>query len=191
MADLVNFMDMGGMDHSSSSSSNSTTAAACQISMLFNYKTIDACFLSSSWHIRSQAMFGGTCFGILLLCVLVEFLRRAGRDLDRWLVKRAQQGGAGGGVLVGGLGKDGEGEETVRTVVRPAGQYVPPWPHHLLRSLVYGSQFTLAFLIMLIGMYFNVIILICIFLGQTIGYFLFARDTCQGGVDCVTSGSCC
>jgi copper transporter 1 len=45
---------------------------------------------------------------------------------------------------------------------------------------------------MLLGMYFNGYVLFAIFLGQTMGYIVFGRDTInlEGG-DTVASGGCC
>jgi copper transporter 1 len=43
---------------------------------------------------------------------------------------------------------------------------------------------------MLLGMYYNGYILFAIFIGQTVGYIVFGRDTC-GGAELDCSGSCC
>jgi copper transporter 1 len=66
----------------------------------------------------------------------------------------------------------------------------PPWPQHIVRGLFYGSQFTAAFFVMLIGMFFNAGMLIAIFLGQTVGYIAFGRDTLQLE-ETVDDGCCC
>ncbi|KAH8147703.1 uncharacterized protein LAJ45_08168 [Morchella importuna] len=72
--------------HSMSSNSTSTpTPATCKISMLWNWYTIDSCFISRSWHVRSTAMFAGSCIGVFLLVLLLEFLRRAQREYDRYI----------------------------------------------------------------------------------------------------------
>lgn len=47
------------MSMGSSSSSN-----ACKISMLWNWYTINSCFLARSWHVTSRGMFAGTCIGV-------------------------------------------------------------------------------------------------------------------------------
>ncbi|AGV14358.1 solute carrier family 31 (copper transporter), member 1, variant 2 [Cryptococcus neoformans var. grubii H99] len=162
---------------------------ACRISMLLNFNTVDACFLSPNWHIRSKGMFAGSIIGIFFLCVLIELIRRLGREFDRWLVKRAGVNSTCGELSsVAEYGKDGA---QGGAVVRVAPRYVPSWPHQILRGFIYGSQFTAAFFVMLLGMYFNVIVLIFIFLGQTVGYMLFGRDTCGGGFDFGAQGRCC
>ncbi len=45
---------------------------------------------------------------------------------------------------------------------------------------------------MLLGMYYNGYILFAIFIGQTVGYFIFGKDTCQVvEAKACGSGSCC
>ncbi|KAL7424855.1 copper transporter complex subunit Ctr4 [Cryptotrichosporon argae] len=155
-------------------------AGSCSISMLWNWTTVGACFLSSSWHIRTRAAFGGSVVGIFLLCMAIEGVRRIGREYDRRLTRQA---------IALASGKD------ARLVLTPSlGRYTVPWPQQVIRGFLYGSQFTAAFLVMLLGMYFNGFILFAIFAGQMAGYILFARDTARydlpenAGVD---SGCCC
>jgi copper transporter 1 len=54
--------------------------------MLWNWYTIDACFLSSSWKITSNGMFAGSCIGVILLVMFLEFLRRLGKEYDRYIL---------------------------------------------------------------------------------------------------------
>lgn len=56
--------------------------------MLWNWNTIDACFLSSQWHITSNAMFAGSCLAVMALVLALEALRRAVKEYDRHLVRR-------------------------------------------------------------------------------------------------------
>ncbi|KAF3910751.1 hypothetical protein ABW20_dc0100025 [Dactylellina cionopaga] len=93
-------MDHSSMNHGSSNHSSMTHSghnhaemmagshsAMCKMDMYWNWYTIDACFLSKSWHITSAAMFAGSCIGIVFLVVLVEGLRRCARELDRYIVR--------------------------------------------------------------------------------------------------------
>ncbi|KAL1406278.1 copper transporter complex subunit Ctr4 [Vanrija albida] len=155
--------------------------------MLWNWNTIDSCFLSKTWHVRTKAQFAGSCLGVFFLCAAIELVRRLGREYDRRLVRAAAARAAPApspasetppkvaAALVGGPG---------------GGAFAPNWFQQVFRSVIYGSQFTAAFLVMLLGMYYNGYILISLFLGQTIGYFLFARDT-VGATEGVDSGCCC
>jgi copper transporter 1 len=54
-----------------------------------NWQTISACFLTSSWRISTEAQFAGTCIGVFLLVVLVESVRRWGREWDRYILASA------------------------------------------------------------------------------------------------------
>ncbi|CAJ2502432.1 Uu.00g098260.m01.CDS01 [Anthostomella pinea] len=56
--------------------------------MLWNWNTIDTCFLSSSWHVKSSSMFAGSCIGVVLLTLLLEFLRCAVKEFDRYLIRK-------------------------------------------------------------------------------------------------------
>lgn len=88
--------------------------------MLFNYNTVDACFLSSRWHIHSKGMFAGSILAIFTLCILIEFVRRCGRELDRWLVRRAGLGASGDVSNVPECGKDGvQGDKVAVRIVPP------------------------------------------------------------------------
>jgi copper transporter 1 len=60
--------------------------------MLWNWNTVDTCFLSSSWHVRSKGMFAGSIVGVFFLVIAIEALRRAGREYDRRITKAAMAG---------------------------------------------------------------------------------------------------
>jgi len=72
-------MDMGGGSES----------AACSMQMLGNWQTINTCILTSSWHVRTEAQFAGTCIGVFLMVFLIETVRRWSREFDRWILERA------------------------------------------------------------------------------------------------------
>jgi copper transporter 1 len=57
--------------------------------MLWNWNTVDSCFLSSSWHVRSNGMFAGSVIGVFLLCMAIEGVRRLGREYDRKITAQA------------------------------------------------------------------------------------------------------
>jgi copper transporter 1 len=62
-------MDMGGHDMGGAADGT----PMCKISMLLNWYSIDACFLSDKWHIRSKAGFAGTLIGVFLSMRLSRF----------------------------------------------------------------------------------------------------------------------
>ncbi|RAK92280.1 Ctr copper transporter [Aspergillus costaricaensis CBS 115574] len=58
--------------------------------MLWNWNTMDACFISSSWHITSPSMFAGSCIGVILLVICLELLRRVASEYDAFIINRAR-----------------------------------------------------------------------------------------------------
>ena len=54
--------------------------------MLWNWNTIDSCFLAESWRTQTSGAFAGSCIGVILLVILLELLRRAGKEIDAWVV---------------------------------------------------------------------------------------------------------
>lgn len=56
--------------------------------MLWNWYTIDSCFIASTWHVRSAGTFAVSCIGVVLLVMLLEFLRRSTKEFDRFLIAR-------------------------------------------------------------------------------------------------------
>ncbi|WWD22233.1 hypothetical protein CI109_106724 [Kwoniella shandongensis] len=173
-------MDMGG-------SASSAPSHACKISMLWNWNTVDTCFLSSTWHVRSKGMFAGSVIGVFCLTIAIELVRRIGREYDRRLILASKINLSAQGSLPV-VNKD----STVQ-IASYAQVFTPSWLQQILRGMVYGSQFTAAFLVMLLGMYYNGYILFAIFLGQTIGYIVFGRDTCSTSApfEHSVSGNCC
>lgn len=59
--------------------------------MLWNWNTVNACFISSTWHVRSKGGFAGSCIGVIFLVVLLEGLKRLQRGYDRGIVKKQRE----------------------------------------------------------------------------------------------------
>ncbi|KAI0596552.1 putative high affinity copper protein [Biscogniauxia sp. FL1348] len=145
----------------------------CRVSMLWNWYTIDACFLSKSWQIKSKGGFAGLCIGVILLVMLLELLRRGAKTYDRHLIWRHQKtvnteahGGpndASSGALIA----------KVHQPALPTAPFRPNVYQQLVRTLLHTLQFTLAYLIMLLAMYYNGYIIICIIIGAFLGGFIF------------------
>ncbi|KAI3324632.1 Ctr copper transporter [Xylariaceae sp. AK1471] len=79
---------MDGMSGMDGMNGTNSTDGGCKVSMLWNWYTIDACFLSDSWQIQSQGGFAALLIGVVLLVVLLEFLRRVAKTYDRYLVNQ-------------------------------------------------------------------------------------------------------
>ena len=154
--------------------------------MLWNWYTIDSCFISSTWHVRSSGAFAGSCIGVILLVLSLEFLRRAQREFDRYLARRQSAP-----MISRGEPQDmgnGNGHHHTKldstSTVRSVGSYeyraakLKIW-EQAARSLLYMLQFGVGYFVMLLAMYYNggltsqsSQILDCNILIGTTGYFI-------------------
>ncbi|KAK3934541.1 ctr copper transporter [Diplogelasinospora grovesii] len=121
---------MTGMDMGSSS------ASTCKISMMWNWYTIDACFLSEQWQITTSGEFAATCIGVMLMVVLLEAFRRLGKEYDERILR----------------------------------EFYPF--QQIIRAVIHAATFGLAYIIMLLAMYYNGYVIICIVIGAGLGKFL-------------------
>ncbi|KAJ4290079.1 hypothetical protein N0V88_006585 [Collariella sp. IMI 366227] len=160
---------------------------ACKISMLWNWYTIDACFLSSSWHITSHGAFAATCIGVILMVIVLEGLRRLGKEYDEHIqrdfaarvavIARASSPAAGSSTSTSSLSpapacavRNGGGSseallpQTITFRASPLQQFV--------RAVIHAATFGLAYIVMLLAMYYNGYIIICILIGALLGKFL-------------------
>ncbi|KAK0657742.1 Ctr copper transporter family-domain-containing protein [Cercophora newfieldiana] len=154
---------MGDMDHGGGN--------GCKISMLWNWNTIDTCFISSSWHVRNAGMFAGSCIGVILLVMLLELLRRTVKEYDRYLLRKdlARQATTAAGDSANIIPKDG--------VIPARVGYKPTILEQAVRALLHTCQFAVAYFVMLLAMYYNGYIIICIFIGAYLGSFVFQWET--------------
>ncbi|EPY49820.1 copper transporter complex subunit Ctr4 [Schizosaccharomyces cryophilus OY26] len=165
---------MGGMSNmtnstTSSSSTASSTGASCKTSMYWNWYTIDACFISKHWHIRSKSMFVGSIFGIIFMMMALELIRRLHREFDRWCIRHSRD------------------QLNSSCPHSPESSFVASSPSgfswftrvclHFIRSCFYIVQFIVTYIAMLLAMYYNGYVILFLFCGTFLGYFLFAADT--------------
>ncbi|CZT02736.1 hypothetical protein WAI453_002190 [Rhynchosporium graminicola] len=150
-------------------------SGGCKLSMLLNWHTIDACFLSSIFHIRSSFTFFLACVGAFLLVICLEFLRRSQREFDRYLRKRSEF------LQTKTYALPEEAEEKLletRLDVKQRRQKIAlVISEQLMRGLIHVLQFSVSYCIMLLFMYSNGYIIISILLGALVGFALFTRDT--------------
>ncbi|KAF4125010.1 solute carrier family 31 (copper transporter), member 1 [Geosmithia morbida] len=184
-------MDHSTMDHGDTDS--------CKISMLLNYNTVGACFVSSRWKITSAGMFAGSCIGIVLLAMLVELLRRGVGEYDRFLIKQhvAKHAAAAARSETRSVPGDGTASRAGKEAV-PIPSFRPNLWQQGVRALLHTAQFTVAYFIMLLGMlpsplpctergeadglvwtamYYNVYVLVSIFLGILVGSYIFQYES--------------
>jgi copper transporter 1 len=169
--------------------------------MLWNWYTIDACFLSSSWQITSNGAFAATCIGVILMVVVLEGLRRLGKEYDEHIqrefaarvalianapaaaVAAAASSSSGAGACPangngGRIGGEAQAPQTVTFRASPLQQFV--------RALIHAATFGLAYIVMLLAMYYNGYIIICILIGALLGKFLcdwMTRTVVIGGAE--------
>ncbi|KAL2195319.1 Ctr copper transporter family-domain-containing protein [Corynascus similis CBS 632.67] len=153
----------------------------CKISMLWNWNTIDSCFIASSWKITSKGVFAGSCIGVLLLVIVLEMLRRSVKEYDRYLINKHFQSlaAARGPPSPKSMSDDGSRVPKCPAVVNQG--YRPTVFEQAIRALLHMLQFAVAYFVMLLAMYYNGYIIICIFLGAYIGSFIFHWEPLGGG----------
>jgi solute carrier family 31 (copper transporter), member 1 len=129
--------------------------------MLWNWYTIDSCFIADTWHVRSAGGFAGSCIGVILLVTALEGLRRAQREFDRWLhhVELAKHVESSDGGSSSPRSEIAKGVAAVSTSYSgypkgPAGRTLKAW-QQLIRSVLYMLQFAVAYFVMLLAMYYN------------------------------------
>ena len=158
--------------------------------MLWNWYTIDACFISSTWQVTSRGMFAGSCIGIVFLVISLEFLRRLQREYDQYIAHqrshpRYQQlqpsSGTGKGDNESGSARSAGKEPNVLIRAAPAMTtsmlrcpgIQPSALQQLVRAGIHMLQFGVAYFIMLLAMYYNGYIIICILIGAFLGSYIF------------------
>jgi len=163
-------MDHGGMDMGG--------GAACKISMLWNWNTVDACFLTETWQIKNDGMMAASCIGVLLLVVLLEFCRRVGKEYDIYIARQfqrhvsAQTAASKAAVAGNSTSCCAPAEPVEAPVFGPQTITFRASPlQQLIRSVLHMFTFGIAYIVMLLAMYFNGYIIISIFLGAGIGKF--------------------
>ncbi|KAL2138635.1 hypothetical protein VTI28DRAFT_6479 [Corynascus sepedonium] len=173
---------------------------ACKISMLWNWYTVDACFLTSSWQITSRGAFAATCLGVVFMVVVLEALRRLAREYDEHIQRdfaarvalitsslstppRPSSPSSGGNDE--STGASAPSADAIAACRRIAGSQVVVEAQQptvvtfrasplqqLVRALLHTATFGLAYIVMLLAMYYNGYIIICILIGALLGKFL-------------------
>ncbi|KAF2134817.1 Ctr-domain-containing protein [Dothidotthia symphoricarpi CBS 119687] len=172
---------MGGM---------SMGGSGCKISMLWNWNTVDACFIARSWRITSKGMFAGSCVGVVLLVILLELLRRAGKEYDRFIVAQHAKSLAANVPTSSSSSDTGTSKipttSTAACTPTTAQTFRPSVLQQAIRALLHTCQFAVAYFVMLLAMYYNGYFIICIFIGAYLGFFIFGWEgfnVSKGGKD--------
>ena len=155
--------------------------------MLWNWYTVDACFLSTSWHVTSPGMFAGTCIGVIGLVMVLEFLRRMAKEYDSLLLREFHAAvpfsTARTARADASPSPDGSSTKLLvgATEERRQKQFRASVAQQAIRAALHMLQFAVAYFVMLLAMYYNGYIIVSIFIGSFIGYFIFGWETVSRG----------
>lgn len=139
-------------------------------------------FISESWHITSNGMFAGSCIGVFLLVLVLEALRRASREYDAHIVRCHQKNAASMSPPMTAASRlqddpndptKSSSTQSTTPLLQPQ-TFTPNILQQLIRALLHMAQFAVAYIVMLLAMYYNGYFIICIFLGAFVGAFVFS-----------------
>jgi copper transporter 1 len=129
-------------------------------------------------------MFAGSCIGVILLVILLEFLRRAGKEYDRYIVKQYADSHAPATAVASSASSDHDTNKAPAATAACAAiaqKFRPNVFQQAVRALLHMLQFAVAYFVMLLAMYYNGYIIICIFIGAYLGYFIFGWESFNVG----------
>lgn len=165
-------------------------------------------FISSQWRITSKSVFAGSCIGVILLVMSLEFLRRMTREYDRYVMAERMRymRRLGGSSSSSNNGLVEEVAETPNSaghqddgktglMARSSGfkaktatgefkgmvMFRPTLLQQLIRAGLHMITFAVAYFVMLLAMYYNGYFIICILIGAFIGAFIFNWESLGPG----------
>lgn len=132
-------------------------------------------------------MFAGSCIGVVCLVLSLEFFRRLAKAYDRYLIRQhANQGrtqslsslsDSDGLLQSNSINKDVRAGSRPVSRSAPSQAFRPSILQQTVRAALHMMQFGIAYIIMLLAMYYNGYFIISIFLGAFIGSFIFNWET--------------
>ncbi|KAE9381452.1 Ctr-domain-containing protein [Stipitochalara longipes BDJ] len=152
------------------------TTSPCKISMLWNWDTMDSCFISESWHITSNGIFAASCLGVILLVMSLEFLRRIAKVYDKYLSQHQLAHPGHNSSETKGLLPSTSSDETPLTNSTRL-PFRPSMKQQAVRATFHMLQFAVAYFVMLLAMYYNGFVLLSICIGAWFGSFVFSWET--------------
>lgn len=130
-------------------------------------------------------MFAGSCIGVILLVIALEFLRRAGKEYDAYIVSQYAKtlaASAPAEPSSSNSSDHGKGASTSAAAaacapLAAAHSFRPTVLQQAVRALLHMLAFAVAYFVMLLAMYYNGYIIICIFIGAYLGFFIFGWES--------------
>lgn len=177
---------------------------------LANALCVYAGFISSQWRITSKSVFAGSCIGVILLVMSLEFLRRMTREYDRYVMAErmrymrrlgrsspSSNNGLVEEVAESTNSADHQADGKTGLMARRSGLKAetatgeskgmgvmmirPTLIQQLIRAGLHMITFAVAYFVMLLAMYYNGYFIICILIGAFIGAFIFSWETVGAG----------
>jgi len=126
-------------------------------------------------------MFAGSCIGVILLVMSLEFLRRASREYHRYILSQAKpKQQLHNSPMSRSLSDNVSAKVTtaanITTVGASARKFRPDILQQVIRALFHMVQFAVAYFIMLLAMSYNGYIMISIIIGAFLGFFVFSWE---------------
>jgi copper transporter 1 len=128
-------------------------------------------------------MFAGSCIGVLLLVVALEALRRASREYDAYIARSHQKKNNATTSSppstarleeVNDPNNKASSTQSTTPLLQSQATFTPNVFQQLVRAFLHMAQFAVAYIVMLLAMYYNGYMIICIFLGAFVGAFVFS-----------------
>lgn len=137
--------------------------------MLWNWQTIDSCFLSESWHVKSRGAFAASCLGVVALAACIEVVKHWSAQYDAQVCVSLRAADARRAALE----DDGDVGLTTAQRQRRHRRTLRATPfQQLVRTALSVLLQGGFYILMLIAMAFNGYIIVCILLGTALGKFL-------------------
>jgi len=114
-------------------------------------------------------MFACSCIGVILLVMVLEFFRRFAKEYDRFLLQGYKREWATRAPLIATRSSENDNRPKDVAIVH----FRPTALQQMIRALLHTIQFAIAYFVMLLAMYYNGYIIICIFIGAYAGSFIF------------------
>jgi copper transporter 1 len=139
----------------------------------------NAGFISTTWRIKSSGMFAGSCIGVILLVVVLEALRRVSREYDAYSLRsHVRSLATTAPAMMGDSDSDHPSNKDPLVQAIPAQNtqrsFKPSLLQQLVRAGLHMCTFAVAYFVMLLAMYFNGYIIVCILIGAFLGAFIFS-----------------
>lgn len=121
----------------------------------------------------------GSCVGVIFLVIVLEALRRASREHDAYIGRAwlaAHPPPSAPPRVANDSDSDNKNLTTIQASAIPVERsgFTPNLCQQLVRALLHMLQFAVAYFVMLLAMYFNGYIIICILIGAFLGAFIFS-----------------